>query len=62
MAALKGFQGTVWFQREFSVAAKSRGCHLITDELLAKIPEIEYIKVGLLNLHSKKYVIFLKMF
>ncbi|XP_033762055.1 UPF0047 protein YjbQ-like [Pecten maximus] len=49
----KGYQGTVWFQREFAVPSKKRGCHLLTDEVLANVPEIANIKIGLLNLHIK---------
>ncbi|HIG64237.1 MAG TPA: YjbQ family protein [Methyloprofundus sp.] len=43
----------MWIQREFQLAAKSRGFHLITSEVLQAIPEINQIECGLLNLFIK---------
>lgn len=40
----------MWYQREFSLKARSRGFHLITSEIVAAIPEISDVKLGLLNL------------
>jgi secondary thiamine-phosphate synthase enzyme len=36
-----------WFQRELRLAPKSRGFHLITEEVLAQIPELRAYRVGL---------------
>lgn len=39
-------------QYEFSLAAKRRGCHLVTQEILANLPK-PLPKAGLLNLFVK---------
>lgn len=39
-------------QKEFPLSAKSRGCHLVTQEILANLPK-PLPKVGLLNLFVK---------
>jgi len=39
----------VWVQREVRLAARPRGFHLVTDEVLAALPEIGRIEVGLLH-------------
>ncbi len=38
-----------WFQTTVRLAARRRGFHLVTDEILAAIPEIESLSVGLLH-------------
>lgn len=43
----------MWVQKEFILAAKNRGFHLITDEIVKAIPEINSIKYGLLHLFIK---------
>lgn len=43
----------MWCQKEFLLSAKPRGFHLITDEVLAEIPEIEGVVCGLLHLFIK---------
>ena len=40
----------MWQQREFSLQARPRGFHLVTDEVLAKLPELRSYRVGLLHL------------
>ena len=40
----------MWFQREFSLAPKKRGFHLVTREILAELPELEQVAIGLLHL------------
>ena len=40
----------MWFQREIELVARRRGFHLVTDELLARLPEIVQLDVGLLHL------------
>ena len=40
----------MWIQKEVQLSAKSRGFHLITDEVLAAVAEIRGVRVGLLHL------------
>ncbi len=40
----------MWIQKELSLSQKSRGFHLVTDEILAQLPEIQSLSVGLLHL------------
>lgn len=40
-------------QKEFSLKARSRGYHLITNDILAAIPEIKQIKYGQLQVFIK---------
>lgn len=39
-----------WIQRECTLAARPRGFHLVTEEVLAALPEIREIEVGMLHL------------
>ncbi|KAJ9154782.1 UPF0047 domain protein [Pleurostoma richardsiae] len=39
-----------WFQKQFTLPAKSRGSYLVTDHVVQSLPEIRNYKVGLLNL------------
>lgn len=39
-----------WHQTEVRLKARSRGLHLVTEELLATLPQLRQIKVGLLHL------------
>lgn len=39
-----------WFQKKFTLPPRSRGCYLITDHVMAEVPEIRDYKVGLLHL------------
>ncbi len=39
-----------WFQKEITLAPKSRGFHLITRDIWQQIPEISLIKVGLAHI------------
>ncbi|MEZ8186413.1 YjbQ family protein [Shewanella vesiculosa] len=39
----------MWFQREITLKPHRRGYHLITDEVIAKLPQLRDIKVGLLH-------------
>jgi secondary thiamine-phosphate synthase enzyme len=41
---------TVWVQREIRLAARPRGFHLVTREVLAALPELGELQVGLLHL------------
>lgn len=42
-----------WIQRECRLKARPRGFHIITDEVLVKLPELAAIKIGLLNILIK---------
>lgn len=43
----------MWLQKEITLKPRSKGFHLITDEILLSIPEIRQIKIGLANLLLK---------
>ncbi|APZ92465.1 secondary thiamine-phosphate synthase enzyme YjbQ [Fuerstiella marisgermanici] len=40
---------TDWVQKQVTLQAVSRGCHLVTSEILQQVPEVAEFKVGLLN-------------
>jgi secondary thiamine-phosphate synthase enzyme len=40
----------MWLQREIRFAARERGFHLVTREVLAALPELAALEVGLLHL------------
>jgi secondary thiamine-phosphate synthase enzyme len=40
----------MWRQREITLAARPRGFHLISREVLAELPELGQLRVGLLHL------------
>jgi secondary thiamine-phosphate synthase enzyme len=40
----------MWIQRDIRLTARSRGFHLVTDEVAAAVPEIQRLEVGLLHL------------
>jgi secondary thiamine-phosphate synthase enzyme len=39
----------MWLQRELILKTQRRGFHLITDEVIARLPELRSINVGLLH-------------
>ncbi|BCK88119.1 hypothetical protein MIZ01_1920 [Sideroxyarcus emersonii] len=39
----------MWLQKEISLKPRSRGFHLITDEVLRELPELRNFRVGMLN-------------
>ena len=41
------------FQKEIKISAKSRGFHLVTDEVLQEIPEIKNVKIGFIQVFIK---------
>lgn len=41
------------FQKEITISAKSRGFHIITNEILNQIPEITKVKIGIAHLFIK---------
>jgi secondary thiamine-phosphate synthase enzyme len=40
----------MWLQRRIDLAPRTRGFHLVTRELLAELPELASVSVGLLHL------------
>ena len=40
----------VWLQRPFQLAARPRGFHLVTGEVLKALPELRELEVGMLHL------------
>lgn len=40
----------MWIQKEITIQNKTRGFHLVTNEILEDLDEIRTIKVGLLNI------------
>lgn len=40
----------MWCQQQIKLAPKRRGFHLVTDEILAQLPEIAGIQIGLAHL------------
>lgn len=42
-----------WFQKEILLNPKSRGIHLVTDEVISQLPEIQKIKTGLIHILIK---------
>jgi secondary thiamine-phosphate synthase enzyme len=40
----------MWIQREIRLAARPRGFHLVTSEVLAALPELRELEVGMLHL------------
>lgn len=41
------------FQKEIKLSAKSRGFHLVTEEVLQQLPEIKEVKLGFLQVFIK---------
>ena len=40
----------MWAQKEIIIKNKSRGFHLITEEILKKLPELKKINIGILHI------------
>ncbi len=40
----------MWTQYEFNLSPKTRGFHLITNEIVSKLPELGLIEIGLFHL------------
>lgn len=43
----------MWLQKEIKLAEKKRGFHLITNEILSYLPEIQTIQIGLCHILIK---------
>ena len=39
-----------WHQRELTLERRRRGFHLITDEIVAAMPELKTVRIGLLHI------------
>jgi secondary thiamine-phosphate synthase enzyme len=42
-----------WYQKEISLRARSRGFHLITDEILNQLTDLKKVKTGLMHILIK---------
>ncbi|SEH10325.1 secondary thiamine-phosphate synthase enzyme YjbQ [Thermoleophilum album] len=40
----------VWLQRELVLPPRPRGFHLVTDEVLAQVPEVRSLRVGVVHI------------
>lgn len=43
----------MWSQKEIRLKPRNRGFHLVTDEIVAQLPELREIKIGLLHVFIK---------
>ncbi len=43
----------MWIQKEIQLQARSRGFHIITDEVLRQLPELHDINIGMMNVFIK---------
>lgn len=43
----------MWLQKEIHLKSRSRGFHLVTQEILSELPEIKSLNVGLLHVFIK---------
>lgn len=43
----------MWIQKEIRLKARSRGFHLVTDEILGDLPELSQLSVGMMNVFIK---------
>lgn len=42
-----------WYQKEINLKSKSRGFHLVTEEIVGELPELSKIKIGLMHILIK---------
>jgi secondary thiamine-phosphate synthase enzyme len=43
----------MWIQKEITLKPRSRGFHLVTDEILSQVPELKGFKIGIINVFIK---------
>lgn len=46
----RAIMASSWDQVKFSLTPRSKGCYLITDEVVQKVPQIKQYEIGQLNL------------
>ena len=39
----------MWLQKEINLKSRTRGFHLITEELLRELPELRNVRIGMMN-------------
>ena len=42
-----------WIQKEITLGAKGRGFHLVTDEIISQLPELDGYRVGIAHIFIK---------
>ena len=53
MQRAASLQSSMWIQKEITIDPKSRGFHLITDEVIMGCPDIQKIEVGIMQVFIK---------
>lgn len=43
----------MWTQKEIQLREQSRGFHLITDEIISNLPELQNVNIGMINIFIK---------
>ena len=43
----------MWIQKEITLTARSKGFHLVTDEVVSQLPEVKNINIGLVHILIK---------
>ena len=43
----------MWIQKNIQLSAKTRGFHLITDQIISELPELQALQIGLLHVFIK---------
>ena len=43
----------MWIQKEITLKARPRGFHLITQEIVSQLPELESVRVGMMNVYIR---------
>lgn len=46
----------MWYQKTLTLSAKSRGFHLVTDEILNQLADMPRVNIGLLHLLLQSYL------
>lgn len=47
------YQLNMWYQKEITIGAKSRGFHIITDEVVNQLPKLKEINTGIAHIFIK---------
>lgn len=47
---LENYHTMSWFQKTITLPSKSRGCYLVTNDIVSALPELKQYKVGTVNL------------